>query len=336
MLNPLMSVAANGFEAARQLAHAADCRARLHGHSFRVEAASGTLDTVHLAHALQAAVSPLNYTDLNRLITEPDDLSLAQHLHQATQGAAIRLQSAPGRGADLTDQGEQRVWLRVDFAAAHYLPQVAAGHKCGRLHGHTFGVKLTAKAPAHDHAALERAWLPLYLKLNHAYLNDIAGLENPTSEVLAGWIWQQLQPALPELHSVTVYETATAGSRFDGQRYRIWKEQRFESAVPFDASGRYTGHSYRVALHLAGALDTVMGWVEDFGDVKAHFKPIYEQLDHHPLDRLDGIQSTDCAGISQWIVAQARPLLPHLCRVDLYAGDDTGVRDARHTGAPSA
>ena len=81
------------------------------------------------------------------------------------------------------------------FEAAHFLPNVPAGHKCGRLHGHSFKVGL---------------------RLDHHYLNDIPGLENPTSEVLARWIWQRLKPQLPELSQVRVHETCTCGCIYRG------------------------------------------------------------------------------------------------------------------------
>ena len=82
------------------------------------------------------------------------------------------------------------------FEAAHRLPQVPPGHKCARLHGHSFKVELAVAGPVDektgwfiDFQHLYDAWKPLHDLLDHNYLNDVAGLENPTSEVLAGWIW---------------------------------------------------------------------------------------------------------------------------------------------------
>ena len=147
-------------------------------------------------------------------------------------------------------------------------------------------------------------------------LNDIPGLENPTSEVISAWLWQQLADVLA-LDHVIVRETATAGSQFNGHTHRIWKTQRFEAATPFDAHGRYTGHSYSLRLHLSGQLDEVMGWVQDFGDVKTRFKPFYQQLDHYPLDQVDGLSVANCAGIAQWAAAKLANT-PELCRVDVY------------------
>jgi 6-pyruvoyltetrahydropterin/6-carboxytetrahydropterin synthase len=107
--------------------------------------------------------------------------------------------------------------------AAHRLPNVPAGHKCARLHGHSFAVELQVSGPlgedtgwVMDFAELKQAFQPLYDRLDHHYLNDIEGLENPTSERLAVWIWERLKPALPLLSAVTVHETCTSGCRYTG------------------------------------------------------------------------------------------------------------------------
>ena len=107
--------------------------------------------------------------------------------------------------------------------AAHRLPNVPPGHKCARLHGHSFAVELQVSGPlgedsgwVMDFAELKQAFQPLYDRLDHHYLNDIEGLENPTSERLAVWIWDRLKPALPLLSAVTVHETCTSGCRYTG------------------------------------------------------------------------------------------------------------------------
>ncbi len=110
------------------------------------------------------------------------------------------------------------LFKEFQFEAAHHLPNVPAGHKCGRLHGHSFLVRLeiTGEVDAHtgwvmDFAELKAAFKPVYNRLDHYYLNDIPGLENPTSEVLAKWIWDQMKPQLPLLSAVMIKETCTAG-----------------------------------------------------------------------------------------------------------------------------
>jgi 6-pyruvoyltetrahydropterin/6-carboxytetrahydropterin synthase len=107
--------------------------------------------------------------------------------------------------------------------AAHRLPNVPPGHKCARLHGHSFRVEIhvTGDLDPHtgwvmDFADVKAVFRPIYERLDHNYLNEIPGLENPTSEVLACWIWEQLKPILPQLSEIVVHETCTSGSRYKG------------------------------------------------------------------------------------------------------------------------
>jgi 6-pyruvoyltetrahydropterin/6-carboxytetrahydropterin synthase len=109
------------------------------------------------------------------------------------------------------------------FEAAHLLPKVPTGHKCARLHGHSFKVELTISGPTNpetgwfmDFGDLHDLWLPLYNTLDHNYLNDVAGLENPTSENLARWIWNKMKPGLPSLEQVTLFETCDARCEYRG------------------------------------------------------------------------------------------------------------------------
>ena len=107
--------------------------------------------------------------------------------------------------------------------AAHRLPNVPEGHKCARLHGHSFRVEIHLNGEigaesgwVMDFADVKSAFKPLYDQLDHHYLNEIAGLENPTSERLAVWLWDRLKPALPLLSEVVVHETCTSGCRYRG------------------------------------------------------------------------------------------------------------------------
>ncbi|HEY4375824.1 MAG TPA: 6-carboxytetrahydropterin synthase QueD [Acidimicrobiales bacterium] len=109
------------------------------------------------------------------------------------------------------------------FEAAHLLPNVAPGHKCGRLHGHSFRATIhIAGEPGaesgwiRDFADLGEAWQPIADQLDHHYLNDIPGLENPTSELLAAWIWDHLIDTLPDLTRVVVSETCTTACEYRG------------------------------------------------------------------------------------------------------------------------
>ena len=108
--------------------------------------------------------------------------------------------------------------------AAHRLPNVPPGHKCARLHGHSFAVELVVSGEpgaetgwVMDFSEIKQAFQPLYDRLDHHYLNDIEGLENPTSERLAIWIWERLKPTLPTLATVVVHETCTSGCRYSGK-----------------------------------------------------------------------------------------------------------------------
>lgn len=110
------------------------------------------------------------------------------------------------------------------FDASHRLPAVPEGHKCGNLHGHTFQVTVYVKGPVDarygwimDFADIKEAFQPIYQQLDHSYLNDIEGLENPTSENLARWIWKRLKPALPQLSKIVVNETPTSGCIYTGE-----------------------------------------------------------------------------------------------------------------------
>ncbi len=107
--------------------------------------------------------------------------------------------------------------------AAHRLPHVPPGHKCARLHGHSFRVEIHVSGDIDpqtgwvmDFAEIKAAFQPLYDQLDHHYLNDIEGLDNPTSERLAVWIWDQLKPAMPLLSEIVVHETCTSGCRYRG------------------------------------------------------------------------------------------------------------------------
>jgi len=109
------------------------------------------------------------------------------------------------------------------FEAAHLLPNVAEGHKCRRLHGHSFRVDVAVRGPVDphvgwfvDYADLDRAFEPLRRRLDHYYLNEVDGLENPTSENLAAWIWARLEGTVPGLWRITVHETCNARCLYYG------------------------------------------------------------------------------------------------------------------------
>jgi 6-pyruvoyltetrahydropterin/6-carboxytetrahydropterin synthase len=304
---------------------------RLHGHSFL--AAVRSRDGAALGERLCEAIAPLDYGYLNERIVVPTDENIARWIRDALADLVldtVSVQSTRHQGVDIDHANRAHLWRRFRFEAAHRLPCVAPGHPCGRMHGHGFEVilhvnqDLAAADMGIDFDRLGELWQPLHEMLHHACLNDIAGLENPTSEMLACWIWQRLHHTLPELSWVTVYETVTAGCHYDGRHFRIWKEQRFESAVrlenaaPGDARRRLHGHSYITRLHLTAPLDALRGWTIDYGDVRAAFTPVFRELDHHALNETTGTDG-ELPALLGWMRERVAAALPALDRIDLYA-----------------
>jgi len=115
------------------------------------------------------------------------------------------------------------IFKAFTIEAAHRLPNVPEGHKCARLHGHSFRIELHVAGEPDPHtgwvmdfADIKALFKPIHDQLDHHYLNEIEGLENPTSEQLAIWIWKRLKPDLPGLVEVTLHETCTSGCRYRG------------------------------------------------------------------------------------------------------------------------
>ncbi len=336
-------VARDRFEAARRLPQLPpdDPAHRLHGHGFEVgvrvprEHAPGAegVQVQALREQLADALQPLRHRDLNELLEQPDDTALARwlgdRLGRAGTHAELRLHSTPTQGVVGSARDGFCGLRRHRFQAAHFLPNVAPGHKCGRMHGHGFEVEL--RATQLDYASLDEHWRPVAARLDHTLLNDIDGLENPTSELLAAWIWRAMRPALPSLQAVSVFETGSSGARFDGERFRIWKEFGLDSAVRVrrapagSPQARLHGQTFRLRLALQAPLHQVLGWVVDFGDVKALFRPLFERLDHQPLYEIEGLADTDTASLADWVFASCRQHLPQLCAVRLLEADGCGA-----------
>ena len=119
------------------------------------------------------------------------------------------------------------IFKEFTLESAHRLPNVPAGHKCGRVHGHSFRIEVHVSGPlgdttgwVMDFADIKAAFAPIDAMLDHHYLNDVPGLENPTSEHLAIWIWQRLAPRLVGLSQVVIRETCTSGCVYRGEGQR--------------------------------------------------------------------------------------------------------------------
>jgi len=115
------------------------------------------------------------------------------------------------------------VWKQFTFEAAHLLPNVPEDHKCRRLHGHSYSVRVCVEGELDpqlgwvtDFAEIKNACQPVREQLDHYYLNDIEGLENPTAENIARWIWDRLKPELPILSRIEIGETCTSGCVYKG------------------------------------------------------------------------------------------------------------------------
>jgi 6-pyruvoyltetrahydropterin/6-carboxytetrahydropterin synthase len=116
-----------------------------------------------------------------------------------------------------------RLTKTFTFEAAHHLPEFPEGHKCRRMHGHSFRVDVVVEGDIPegrsylvDYGDIKAAIAPVHDRLDHRLLNDIEGLENPTSEMIARWIWDRLAPALPLLATVSVHETCSTRCDYHG------------------------------------------------------------------------------------------------------------------------
>ena len=117
-----------------------------------------------------------------------------------------------------------KIFKAFTLEAAHRLPNVPEGHKCARLHGHSFRIEIHVEGDIDPHfgwvmdfADLKAAFAPIHAQLDHRYLNDIEGLDNPTSENLARWIWRHLRFSLPTISQIVVRETCTSGCLYRGE-----------------------------------------------------------------------------------------------------------------------
>ena len=109
------------------------------------------------------------------------------------------------------------------FSAAHSLPKVPLDHKCRRLHGHSYEVEVVLHGAVDpetgwliDYGEIDAVVAPIVADLDHRTLNDLPGLENPTSEALCGWLWHRLSDGLPGLYRVSVAETCAAACHYYG------------------------------------------------------------------------------------------------------------------------
>ena len=114
------------------------------------------------------------------------------------------------------------IFKEFTFEAAHKLPLLPRTHKCSKLHGHSFKVRISVNGALNelgwvmDFSELKRICNPYIEELDHSYLNEINGLENPTSENIAIWIWDKIKILMPNVNSVEVRETCNSGCIYSG------------------------------------------------------------------------------------------------------------------------
>lgn len=353
--------AAVPFEAARRVGVLPEKHRsrRLHGHSFLAKVRAMLpnewppfpgAEVDSLREALANCTAALDYQFLNERLDEPTDENIARWIRRQLAPLdmiSVGVQSTTDEGVDLDTRGYAHVWRKYVLQSAHRLPNVPIGHKCGRMHGHGFEIivhaaqDLGAQALSIDYDRLDTLWAPIHAELDHTCLNDVPGLENPTSEMISAWVWARLKPVLPELSWITVYETAQCGANFDGSHYRIWKEATLDSALTLrhppigDRRRRIHGHTYTLRLHLKAPLDVVKGWTVDFGDVKELFAPTFRRIDHQPLHELSGIGDPSAKNLVRWLRNEVRDPLPQVDRIDLFETRGCGAILTLGEGGPA-
>lgn len=117
-----------------------------------------------------------------------------------------------------------KIFKEFSFDAAHYLPNVPEGHKCKNMHGHTYHLKVFIEGELDkklgwviDFKELKQHINPIIDRMDHHTLNDIPGLENPTCEMIAVWLWEQIKPNIPMLCRIELKETPTSGAVYEGE-----------------------------------------------------------------------------------------------------------------------
>lgn len=141
----------------------------------------------------------------------------------AREQVAVSAPTRSNRTMLQTARMRSRLERSYRFEAAHYLPRVPAGHKCARMHGHSYEIQLAIEGELDrdlgwvmDFASIDEYATPLVKLLDHQILNEIEGLDNPTIELVAAWWWHRLKPILPQLVEVSAAETVSSRCIFRG------------------------------------------------------------------------------------------------------------------------
>ncbi len=116
------------------------------------------------------------------------------------------------------------IFKQFTFDSAHFLPMVPEGHKCREIHGHTYKLTVFIKGPVDEQLGwvvdfndIKHVILDTLNKVDHKFLNNVPGLENPTCELLAKWLWNNIKQTIPRLRRIELYETPTSGAIYEGE-----------------------------------------------------------------------------------------------------------------------
>tara|TARA_Y100001970_G_scaffold263451_1_gene348907 strand:- start:1764 stop:2804 length:1041 start_codon:yes stop_codon:yes gene_type:complete len=323
------------FHAARKLQHIEDTRFRnlLHGHNFKAtiktEFSKNNLSLELLNQKLNTQVTKFNYAYLNDFMSEPSDLHLADRIFKECEDISpinLTVSSTDYTGALINSHSVRTLWKSFTFQASHQLPNVADDHKCKNMHGHTFRVVLYLE-PLSDQkksVGIERVCNDLKDELDKKCLNKIKGLENPTSEILASWVWSKLISSGTPIVKVEVMENINSGCMFNGVEHEIWKQYNLETAISYNQDKEIYGFGYKTKLFIKEPLDKVKGWVMDFGDIKEIFKPIFNKMDHHYLNEIEGLSNPSIVDVVKWMRIELKKN-PQLSKIDLYESEGIGV-----------
>lgn len=210
-------------------------KGRLHGHSYVVEVkCSGPCDAVlgwlvdygEISERFAPLYRQLDHYLLDDVagMTDTSTTGIESWLDQRLAGSMPHYESVRVRiygdcaylpkRIEAADAFGDAAQLRFGFEAAHYLPNLPESHKCRRMHGHSFRLEVASS----DLASLEPVLRDVYDALDRTCLNEVAGLDNPTSEQTARWVWDYVRPRVPDLEFVAVAETCTARCIYRGER----------------------------------------------------------------------------------------------------------------------
>ncbi len=215
---------------------------------------------------------------------------------------------------------------RIDFILelAHFLPHVAKDHKCHRLHGHSYQIGLQMKDQNNSDQLLKLARREISDDLDRRLLNEIKGLENPTAEILAAFLFKRLKPDLAGLETVYVHETQDSACSFSGgSTWSVFKAFELEAALPYQNS--FLGRSLKIRLGIEKELDSELGWTLDFAQIKAWFRPIRHRLDHHNLGDIDGKDLSRLLDLGAWLFNQTEASMPDLRFIEIQDSVDSGM-----------